>query len=121
MWREDEYRVLASVAGGEWTHLTMMYFVLRRQIPGLTVDRLKDILKKLIAYNLISTQNEHLPFFNYNNKLGITKKGSDALEYYKRVRYAMTDKKIYISKEGGAMITLPGEHAKRDVQIERQR
>ena len=121
MWHEDEYRVLSSVAGGEWTHLSMMYYVIKHNLPDITVDELKYILKRLIAYNLVSTQNEHLPPFNYNNKFGITKKGSDALEYYKRVRYYQTDKKIYLSKEGGAMITLPGEHAKRDVAIEKTR
>lgn len=119
MWREEEYRVLTTVAGGEWTHLSMMYYVAKREIKDLTVERLKQIISKLIAYNLISAETASLPPFNYKNKLGITRKGSEALEYYKRVRYYMTDKKIYLSKEGGAMITLPGEHARQKVHIQK--
>ena len=85
---------------------------------ALTVDSFLHIIHKAIAYGWISGKKEGLPVFCYESRFGITQKGSIALEYYKDMRYHHTIKKNLLSKEGKAMITLPGQRYKENVNVE---
>jgi hypothetical protein len=115
VYKEIEYRILSAFGGGKWSHCNDIYGVLHHTLGRLmTVPIFVKTLHRLLAYGLIATEKDGLPVFCYANKFGITKKGSDAMEYWKQVRYTHTDKKRYLTKEGAAMITLPGERYNND-------
>lgn len=104
---ETEYRVLTSVGGGSWYDLNHIMRVAKHFNKKLTASELEHILKKQIAYGYIRARKDGVKLMSYRNELGITKKGSDCLEYWKRVRYDHTKRKHLLSAEGQAMITLP--------------
>lgn len=104
---EAEYRVLMSVGGGSWYPVDHSFRIANFYIKTLNVKDFERILKKLVAYGHIRAQKDGVKLVSYKNMIGITKRGSDALEYWKRIRYDHTDKKSLLSKEGQAMITLP--------------
>lgn len=103
---ETEYRVLTSLGGGAWYDLNHMMRVARVYTPKLTKDEFFTIVKKQVAYGYIKSRYDGVPLISYKNELGLTQRGSDCLEYWKEVRYARTDKKILLSEEGRAQITL---------------
>lgn len=105
--RELEYRLLTTVGGGNWYPVEHSYRIAKYHFKKLTLKEFEHILKKLVAYGLIRAHYDGIKLISYKNELGITQKGSDCMEYWKRVRYAHTDKKNYLSEEGQAMITLP--------------
>lgn len=104
---ESEYRVLTSVGGGSWYDLNHMMRTARVFNKKLTEDEFKHIVHKHVAYGYIRARKDGSPLISYKNEFGITKKGSDCLEYWKRVRYDHTKNKHLLSAEGQAMITLP--------------
>ena len=103
---EAEYRILTSLGGGKWYDLNHMMRVGRTFAPKLTKEEFIAIIKKHVAYGLVKSRKEGTQLISYKNELALTKKGSDALEYWKEVRYAHTDKKKLLSAEGRAQITL---------------
>ena len=118
MIREAEYCVLMTFGGGSWNSLNDSYRIAKYRNKALTVDSFLHIIHKAIAYGWISGKKEGLPVFCYESLFGITQKGSIALEYYKYIRYHHTIKKNLLSKEGKAMITLPGQRYKENVNVE---
>lgn len=112
MIKEREYRVLATFGGGNWNSLNDSYSIARVRLKKIDVKEFMRYIHKFLAYGWICGQTDGLPVFNYKSRFGITRKGSDALEYFKDMRYHHTDMKRLISKEGKAMITLPGEKYK---------
>lgn len=118
MIREAEYCVLMTFGGGSWNSLNDSYRIAKYRNKALTVDSFLHIIHKAIAYGWISGKKDGLPVFCYESRFGITQKGSIALEYYKDMRYHHTIKKNLLSKEGKAMITLPGQRYKENVNVE---
>lgn len=104
---ETEYRVLTSLGGGSWYDLNHMMRVARTFNKKLSKEEFAKILKKQVAYGYIRARKDGVALISYKNELGLTKKGSDALEYWKKVRYEKTNKKHLLGEEGQAMITLP--------------
>ena len=118
MIREAEYCVLMTFVGGSCNSLNYSYRIGKDRNKALTVDSFLHIIHKAIAYGWISGKKDGLPVFCYESRFGITQKGSIALEYYKDMRYHHTIKKNLLSKEGKAMITLPGQRYKENVNVE---
>lgn len=118
MIREAEYCVLMTFGGGSWNSLNDSYRIAKYRNKALTVDSFLHIIHKAIAYGWISGKKDGLPVVCYESRFGITQKGSIALEYYKDMRYHHTIKKNLLSKEGKAMITLPGQRYKENVNVE---
>ena len=104
---ETEYRLLTSVGGGSWYDLNHMFRTVRVFNKKITIKEFERLVRKHIAYGYIKARKDGVKLMSYKNELGITQKGSDALEYWKRVRYSHTDNKHLLSSEGQAMITLP--------------
>ena len=104
---EAEYRILTSVGGGSWYPVDHCYRIAKYHIKKLSVKEFERLLKKLVAYGHIRAKKDGVKLVSYKNLVGITQRGSDALEYWKRIRYEHTDKKSFLSKEGQAMISLP--------------
>ena len=104
---ETEYKVLVSLGGGYWYDLNHMMRIAKYFNKKLTVKEFERIVKKHICYGLIRAKKDGVKLLTYKNELGLTQKGSECLEYWKRVRYDHTDKKHLLGEEGQAMITLP--------------
>lgn len=109
MHSELDYKILMTFGGGQYISLNSSYRVAKHAQKTLDIKKYKHIIHKMLAYGWISGEKHGLPVFCYAAKFGITAKGSKALEYYKQVRYHHTRKKHLLSKEGRAMITLPGQ------------
>lgn len=102
---EAEYRVLTSFGGGSWYDLNHSMRVAKHFKKDLTKEEFIRILKKQVAYGYVRAKKDGVALVSYKNELGITKKGSDALEYWKRVRYERTSRKRLLSREGQDGIT----------------
>ncbi len=102
---EAEYRVLTSFGGGSWYDLNHAMRVAKHFKKDLTKEEFIKILKKHVAYGYIKARKPGVYLVSYKNELGITHKGSDALEYWKRVRYERTARKRLLSREGQADIS----------------
>lgn len=109
MINKDLYKVLMTFGGGTWISLADSLRIAAHRNKGMHVEKYKKLIKKCLEYGWISTEKSGLPVFAYKNMFGITQRGSDALEFYKSMRYNHTDKKYLLTKEGRAMITLPGQ------------
>lgn len=101
------YSVLTSFGGGKWMSLAESVRVLSIRNNKFNLREYKHFIRKCLAYGWIKCQKAGLPIFAYKNMFGITQRGSDALEFYKDMRYHHTNKKCLLSPEGKAMITLP--------------
>lgn len=115
-----DYRVLMTFGGGVFNTLQESYRIARFNTREMDLNKFKAILHKLLAYGWIRGEVDGLPVFSYKSKFGITRRGSDALEFFKQMRYHHTDKKILLSKEGKAMITLPGEKYRNNVYVRKE-
>lgn len=109
MIKECDYKVLMTFGGGGWNSLTDSYRILFVKDKRFKSQDFMRIIHKLLSYGWIRGQREGINVKNYASRFGITQKGSDALEFYKGMRYHHTDKKALLSAEGKAMITLPGQ------------
>lgn len=107
MINKDLYAVLTTFGGGKWMSLTDSARVLSIKDRKFSIDNYKNLIRRCLEYGWICCQKSGLPIFAYKNMFGITKRGSDALEFFKSMRYHHTDKRCLLSKEGRAMITLP--------------
>lgn len=119
MIKELDYRVLMTFGGGAYITLNDSYSIASRHIKHLTVKEFKRLLHKLLSYGWIRGEREGMPIFTYKSRFGITRRGSDALEFYKYMRYNHTDKKNLLSEEGRAMITLPGEKYRNNGHVQK--
>ena len=108
MINKDLYTVLATFGGGKWMSLADSARVVLLKHKNIKLHQYKQHIKRCIEYGWIRCEKPGLPTFAYKNMFGITKRGSDAMEFYKSMRYNHTDKRFLLSKEGRAMITLPG-------------
>lgn len=120
MIKEHEYRVLMTFGGGAWNSLNDSYSIARFHNRAMTLEKFMHCIHKFLAYGWIRGQKEGLNVFNYKARFGITQKGSDAMEFYKDMRYHHTDKKSLLSEEGRAMITLPGQRYNPNVHVKKE-
>jgi hypothetical protein len=107
MINKDLYTVLTTFGGGKWMSLGDSVQILSIKDKKFSIEKYKKLIRRCLEYGWIGCQKSGLPVFAYKNMFGITKRGSDALEFFKSMRYHHTDRRILLSKEGRAMITLP--------------
>ena len=109
MINKDLYKVLMTFGGGEWISLADSLNIAALHNKKMCLPYYKKLVHKCLEYGWIQSNVHGMPIFAYKNMFGITRRGSDALEFYKSMRYHHTDKRFLLSNEGKAMITLPGE------------
>lgn len=112
--KEAFYWCLASLgAGNQLAYYELRWLVnnlaIHRRCRAVSEDQIKKQFKKLLRYGLLNLDiPTHLPFKLTLpcSKFQITKKGGEALEYYKKMRYYGT-KEDYKLGEGETNIYQP--------------
>jgi hypothetical protein len=94
-----EYKIIATLGGGNLQRLYELNFIANRGFYRVPTKEFVSYTKKLLEYGLI--KRNYYSNFRLNSidtTYGITEKGINALECYKRMRYTNT-KKDYLLKE----------------------
>ena len=120
MIKEHEYRVLMTFGGGAWNSLNDSYSIARFHNRAMTLEKIHALYSQIPSLWLDTGPKGRAQCFYYKARFGITQKGSDAMEFYKDMRYHHTDKKSLLSEEGRAMITLPGQRYNPNVHVKKE-